>query len=214
MKCDVIRDLLPLYIDDCCSAESEKTVEEHIEICAVCKSLYENLKTDLAIADSPVEVPAMWKLDLWKASVLQSVLLFVSFALITVGVAREAGTPTGFFTGNGFYAFNLVVPFTGFMLSLANWYFLRQYKSRKVFSHSSAVLTLIFILCAVIFTGIHYKFTLLDFIGILDDASITDMFEMIPVLLLNYGIGFILSIVLCFVSKKTSYKYAEMLGKE
>lgn len=43
-NCDVIRDLLPLYIDNICSDESRRMVSEHLECCNECKQLYENLR--------------------------------------------------------------------------------------------------------------------------------------------------------------------------
>ena len=39
-QCEVIKDLLPLYIDDVCSKESKKIIEEHLEICDSCKQYY------------------------------------------------------------------------------------------------------------------------------------------------------------------------------
>lgn len=43
MECNVVKDLIPLYIDDCCSEESAKIVKEHMENCCSCKELYENM---------------------------------------------------------------------------------------------------------------------------------------------------------------------------
>ena len=31
MKCEVIRDLMPLYLDECCSEGSRELVEEHLK---------------------------------------------------------------------------------------------------------------------------------------------------------------------------------------
>jgi predicted anti-sigma-YlaC factor YlaD len=42
-QCQVIQDLLPLYIDNVCSEESRRMVSEHLESCDECKSLYENM---------------------------------------------------------------------------------------------------------------------------------------------------------------------------
>lgn len=39
LKCEVIRDLLPLYIDECCSDESRRLVEEHLKECDECRQL-------------------------------------------------------------------------------------------------------------------------------------------------------------------------------
>ena len=140
MNCNIVKDLIPLYIDGCCSEESEKVVEEHMRDCDDCKRLLEDMKSSsdiITVSESP---KTFSKLNDWKASVLQSVLLFLSFALITLGVALEARTPSGI--GNGFWALNLVIPATGFMLSLANWYFVRVYKNRKSFSNYSLIATL------------------------------------------------------------------------
>lgn len=37
MKCNIIKDLLPSYIDDICSEDTAKLVEEHIQHCKECK---------------------------------------------------------------------------------------------------------------------------------------------------------------------------------
>ena len=44
-QCEVIKDLLPLYVDDVCSKESKKIVEEHLEICDSCKQYYNAMKS-------------------------------------------------------------------------------------------------------------------------------------------------------------------------
>jgi len=194
MNCNIVKDLVPLYIDGCCSEESEKIVEEHIKHCIDCKKLCEDMKSQSDIVTESESPKTFSKLNDWKASVLQSVLLFVSFALITVGVALEAKTPLGLM--NSFWAMNLVIPSTGFMLSLANWYFVRLYKSRKSFSNYSFIATLVITLCAYIWSGFHYETTLLYHLSLLN------------------GIGILLTIVFCALSKILSNKYAEMLGKE
>ncbi len=38
--CDLIKDLLPLYLDGVCSEESKKAVEKHLSECSGCKELY------------------------------------------------------------------------------------------------------------------------------------------------------------------------------
>ena len=43
-NCEVIQDLLPLYIDNVCSDESRRVVAEHLESCDVCKKLYEDMR--------------------------------------------------------------------------------------------------------------------------------------------------------------------------
>lgn len=44
VHCDVIQDLLPLYIDQACSEESRKLVEEHLSECGDCMKMLEMMK--------------------------------------------------------------------------------------------------------------------------------------------------------------------------
>ena len=44
ITCDVVRDLIPLYVDDVLSEDSRKIVEEHINECTDCKKYCSNLK--------------------------------------------------------------------------------------------------------------------------------------------------------------------------
>ena len=44
MDCEVVRDLLPLYADDACSAKSRGLVEEHLRDCAECGELLRRLR--------------------------------------------------------------------------------------------------------------------------------------------------------------------------
>lgn len=209
MNCDIVKDLIPLYIDGCCSEESEKVVEEHIDGCDDCKKLFEDMKlpTDIVVVSESPKVFS--KINDWKASVLQSVLLLFSFALITIGVALEARSPQGLL--NGFWAFNLVIPATGFMLSLVNWYFVRQYKGRKRFSTCSLIATLAITVCAYIWSGFHYEMNLFDLFA---GTNFAEILEILHALLLLNGIGILLTIAFCALSKILSNRYAKMLGKE
>ena len=44
-ECEVIRDLLPLYADEVCSATSAELVEEHLQDCPDCSAMLEKLRT-------------------------------------------------------------------------------------------------------------------------------------------------------------------------
>lgn len=190
MNCNIVKDLIPLYIDGCCSEESSKMIEAHMKDCADCKKLFDDMQSPCDMVTVSTSPTAFKKLNDWKASVLQSVLLFLSFALVTIGVALEAQTPSG--TGNGFWALNLIIPATGFMLSLANWYFVSVYQSRKIFSNCSLVATLGITLIAYVWSVFHYG---------------ADRFE-------NLLAGLLLTILFCTLSKILSNQYAKMLGKE
>ena len=49
-KCEIIKDLLPLYADDVCSDESRKAVEEHINGCSDCKAELEKLRKNVPVS--------------------------------------------------------------------------------------------------------------------------------------------------------------------
>ncbi|MCI8560617.1 MAG: zf-HC2 domain-containing protein [Dorea sp.] len=49
MKCEIIRDLMPLYLDDCCSEGSGRLVKEHIEECDSCRNLLEEMSKELVV---------------------------------------------------------------------------------------------------------------------------------------------------------------------
>lgn len=205
MECNIIRDLMPLCIDGCCSKESAEIVQEHIQNCPDCKTLYENMRTPSEVTPIVPAPKKLKKIQDWKASILQSVLLFVSFAMITLGVSLEAATPLGIL--NGYWALSIVIPSTGFLLSLINWYFVRLYQSRKRFSNSSLIATLVITACAYIGAGFHYA---LDFAELLSAVRLDAQ----PSIALFCGVGLVLTAVFCVLSKFLSDKYATMLGKE
>lgn len=47
IECDVIDDLLPLYMDACCSEATKKLVEQHLKECKKCGALFFTYKEDL-----------------------------------------------------------------------------------------------------------------------------------------------------------------------
>lgn len=48
--CDIIFDLLPLYIDGMTSPETAKVVEEHLKECEVCRQTYEEMAGEIDIS--------------------------------------------------------------------------------------------------------------------------------------------------------------------
>ena len=43
-ECEVIRDLLPLYVDDVCSGTSRTLIEEHLQDCPECSAILEKIR--------------------------------------------------------------------------------------------------------------------------------------------------------------------------
>lgn len=195
MNCDIIKDLIPLYIDKACSDESRYTVETHLTKCESCKALYNAMCTPIETEEAKKAVKRTPKIHLWKASILQSVLFLLSFIVITVGVAFEART--GIDDGNGDWAFALVIPATGFLISLVNWYFVRLYKSRLSFSVFGALFTLLSVVLCSSWGAWHY--TGFWQIAILGGWLYTNIF---------------ITVGLTVASYLLSQLYAKLLGKE
>ncbi len=209
MNCEIIKDLIPLYIDRCCSEESANEVEKHLKECENCKSIFDMMNSEnLKEKNESFEIKKLSKINERKASVLQSVLLFISFIVMAVGVTLEAKTPLG--TENGFWAFTLIIPATGFLLSLANWFFIRIYKNKKIFSVCSfivnAAITFFFFICGIF----YYNVPSLYFISETGFSDSDVLLKTIQFL----GCGIITAAVFCVVSKFFSLRYAEMLGKD
>ena len=201
MHCEVIRDLLILYADDCCSKESKALVEEHLQSCQACRDALKEMRGVLTITEEPAAKPAfLARVNLWKASLLQSVLLYSCFSLLVFGVFRESITPEG--GTNGLWAFALLVPVTGFLLSLANWYFLRLYPSRKAFSRFSLLFTGVFILLGDLWAVIHYQ------------SALSGLFRCTAHTVTPFLAGIALSIALCILSPFLADRYARLSGKE
>lgn len=52
MKCEVIRDLLPLYLDDVVHNVTKQEIEEHLMLCKECQNQCEHLKKDFPKIDT------------------------------------------------------------------------------------------------------------------------------------------------------------------
>ena len=44
-QCEIVQDLLPLYVDGACSEASAEMINEHLETCADCRAIYEQMRS-------------------------------------------------------------------------------------------------------------------------------------------------------------------------
>ena len=167
------------------------------------------MSAELELSPAPVSSKSLKPINQWKASILQSVLLFISFAVITVGVALEARIPAGL--TNGYFAFNLVVPATGFLLSLANWYFMPIYKTKKAFSNSCLLTTVASSFCCTIWSLFHYE---INFLELFTGYPLPEIIGALVAMLRLDSIGLLLTLIFCIISIVLSERYATLLGKE
>ena len=52
-NCNIIRDLLPLYIENLVSEESRQLIEEHITVCEECRTMLHRMQTGVTTATPP-----------------------------------------------------------------------------------------------------------------------------------------------------------------
>ena len=90
-NCSLIKDLLPLYIDDLCSKESTEIIKNHLNICPSCRKEYEQLTNQpeiKALNNDSTElikgVGNMFKKDKKKA-IIKTVSVFL-VVLVLLGV--------------------------------------------------------------------------------------------------------------------------------
>lgn len=98
-ECDIIKDLLPSYVDNICSEASKEWIQAHLEECEECRATAEALKTtefsvkqmDFAQVDATKKVK---KKQIGSSLVISSLCLFVT--LVTAAVFAEGNSPMTF----------------------------------------------------------------------------------------------------------------------
>jgi hypothetical protein len=93
LKCEVVRDLMPNYIEGLTSEVTNSLVSGHLEECEACKSLYDKLKADMT-------VPKFEKKDLLrllrairKAKLTQIILAVLGGIILTWAVIFVMNAP-------------------------------------------------------------------------------------------------------------------------
>lgn len=91
-QCEIIQDLLPLYVDSACSASSTAMIEEHLDNCPKCKRLYEKLCSDSGeeiLKAEMTDVVAKHEKQIKKKRILaitKSVAITTIVALLVIGL--------------------------------------------------------------------------------------------------------------------------------
>ena len=97
MNCNIIKDLLPSYIDEICSEDTTKAVEEHIAHCEACQRYLQMIKQPphtVQMMDEEVKVakePFKRINKKWRIHVLLAIT--ITFMITTIGtfVVHEVG---------------------------------------------------------------------------------------------------------------------------
>lgn len=132
-ECNIIRDILPLYIEDMVSADTSAFVKEHLERCAECRSELEDMKKSngfekdnnaLSLENEVMPLKAFKKKWYRKIALIMAVCVFATAFITGVGAylslritaAQETwvGNATVDFDGGGFM--NIILIFLGFAI--------------------------------------------------------------------------------------------------
>lgn len=85
LHCDVIRDLIPSYVDGICSEKTKELVDEHLLECEECCELVKSLKTDLIPEISQIDAKKPWQ-KVKRASLIKMLLIFVISPMLLLGL--------------------------------------------------------------------------------------------------------------------------------
>lgn len=99
INCQIIEDLLPLYIDDVCSKESKAMIEEHLSSCESCKAKLEAYKSgpvisnDVIMSNSKAKKPFKKIRRMW---IITLVCIVIGIPILKLCVNEFRGEQIGF----------------------------------------------------------------------------------------------------------------------
>lgn len=87
IKCTIIQDVLPLYIDEVVSQDTKEMVKEHLQHCNKCQQEYDLMKQDLYL---PVEKPSPLFNNISKKFRKKKVMVSIVSVLVTLFITVVA----------------------------------------------------------------------------------------------------------------------------
>lgn len=97
LKCYIVGDLLPLYIDNACSGETARDMQQHLQSCEKCRVLYEEMSRDLG---EKIPMPQLEEKQLFRHAkksllgIMGALLVVLACLALNMGSAWEGG-PAG-----------------------------------------------------------------------------------------------------------------------
>lgn len=89
-KCNIVQDILPLYLENMISTDTKQFVDEHLSQCAECEKKLELLKTDMCVEknyqveEAPVQVINKIRWDIKKKRVVTGILSAVISVIVVI----------------------------------------------------------------------------------------------------------------------------------
>ena len=91
ISCDIIKDLLPLYYDGVCSADSKAIIEAHLAQCADCRAELAEMGKELPVSSKEqnlLEAKVVKELSKkWKHSLTKSMMYGALVAFLVNNIA-------------------------------------------------------------------------------------------------------------------------------
>ncbi len=94
IDCNVIKDLMPLYIDKVCSNESKQLIEDHLTNCKLCQNTYKNQTTSITLDRSFIDENLEAKNPFKKIKSRNLVMLGITGSVVGTVIGVSAGILT------------------------------------------------------------------------------------------------------------------------
>lgn len=91
MKCEVIRDLLPSYIDGLTSKESNEVIEEHLDECAGCREYLKEMQEEVDVPDVRRNQKAIRPFRKLKRQMKKRIFMAAGIAVLVCGAVFGGG---------------------------------------------------------------------------------------------------------------------------
>lgn len=85
MKCEIIKDLLPSYIDGLTSSESNYEIEEHLKTCQDCKGVLNQMKTEIDVENIALNKEKIKPFKKLNKRIFQSIIITLVGCILIVG---------------------------------------------------------------------------------------------------------------------------------
>lgn len=89
-ECKIILDLLPMYVEDLLSDETNEYIAKHLEQCEECKNIYEGMREEIDTKDEKIEQKKVNYLKKFKNKMrLLKTILLVIIIIIAIIIGRR-----------------------------------------------------------------------------------------------------------------------------
>lgn len=85
MKCEIIKDLLPSYIDGLTSSESNLEIEEHLKNCHQCREIFEQMQTEIKVENTLYNKEKIKPFKKLNRRIFQAVIITLIGCAMVVG---------------------------------------------------------------------------------------------------------------------------------